>query len=207
MAHQLNLPPANTSSLVTRLRFMFSKWPRLVAEYKPAFGTVFADFLTNYTHWGYSDLDVVLGHVNRFVERSELLDHHIVTYSFGDADAVYLRGQWTVHQNTRQVNAIWKGCKHLSHGLQNELQQKVLWARRMEAMGRSSSSCKAKLPRIGGKKAAVPKATKRTRSVEEEPPQQLAPIEVDRLARIARNQAQLAALGAPCSSNCRARTA
>ena len=27
---------------------MFQKWPRLVAEYKPAFGAVFAQYLVNY---------------------------------------------------------------------------------------------------------------------------------------------------------------
>ena len=44
----------------------------------------------------------------RFVERSELRDHQIVTYSFGDTEAVYLRGQWTMHQNV--VKALsWHG--------------------------------------------------------------------------------------------------
>ena len=136
MAQQLNLPPANTSSLVTRLRFMFQKWPRLVAEYKPAFGSIFSHYLQNYTHWGYSDLDILLGDVSRFVSRKELTDHHIVTYSFGDADALYLRGQWTVHQNLPNVNTIWKGCEHLGAGLMREVAQKVAWVRRNEAAGR-----------------------------------------------------------------------
>merc|ERR1719359_1093987 len=34
LAQQLGLPAANTTTLVSRLRFMFRKWPRLVAEYK-----------------------------------------------------------------------------------------------------------------------------------------------------------------------------
>ena len=136
MGSKLKLPEANTTVLANRLRFMFAKWPRLVAEYKPAFGTVFADFLTNYTHWGYSDLDVILGHLPRFVERSELMEHHIVTYSFGDAEAVYLRGQWTIHQNLPNVNSIWMGCEHLGKGLEAEIYQKVAWVRRNEAAGR-----------------------------------------------------------------------
>ena len=41
-------------------------------------------YLVNYTHWGYSDLDIVLGQLPRFIERSELRDFHMVTYSFGD---------------------------------------------------------------------------------------------------------------------------
>ena len=121
----LDLPAANATDVTARLRYvlrfrtrappfperapsiygryMFRKWPRLVAEYKPAYGTIFAEWLVNYTHWAYSDFDVVLGHLPRFMERNELVDHHIVTYSHGDTDAVYLRGQWTVHQNVPQV--------------------------------------------------------------------------------------------------------
>ena len=63
MGEKLRLGGANITALATRMRFMFSKWPRLVAEYKPAFGSVFRAFLQNYTHWGYSDLDIVLGDV------------------------------------------------------------------------------------------------------------------------------------------------
>ena len=30
-----------------------------MAEYKPAFGSIFARYLKKYTHWGYCDLDMV----------------------------------------------------------------------------------------------------------------------------------------------------
>lgn len=81
---------------------------------------------------------MVFGDMPRFIERSELVEHHIVSYSFGDADALYLRGQWTVHQNLPNVNAIWMGCDHLGRGLQSEILQKVAWVRRNEAAGRTS---------------------------------------------------------------------
>lgn len=78
----------------------------------------------------------MLGNLPRFVTRSELTDHHIVTYSFGDQEALYLRGQWTVHQNLPNVNAIWQGCEHLSVGLEQEVAAKIAWVRRNEAAGR-----------------------------------------------------------------------
>ena len=31
----------NASLLIRSMRFMLEKWPRLVAEYKPAFGSIF----------------------------------------------------------------------------------------------------------------------------------------------------------------------
>ena len=49
----------NASLLIRSMRFMLEKWPRLVAEYKPAFGSIFEQYIAEYTHWGYCDLDMV----------------------------------------------------------------------------------------------------------------------------------------------------
>ncbi|KAL1520353.1 hypothetical protein AB1Y20_021943 [Prymnesium parvum] len=138
LSQVLELPSPNASLVALRMRFIIQKWPRLVAEYKPAFGSVFDAYLSNYTHWGYSDLDIVCGQLPRFIERSELSDFHVVTYSFGDNEGIYLRGQWTVHKNIPFVNEIWMGCKHLARGLQNELYQKIVWAKHMESQGKKS---------------------------------------------------------------------
>ena len=51
LSEHLQLPAANASALGAALRFMLQRWPRLVAEYKPAFGTIFKRLLENYTHW------------------------------------------------------------------------------------------------------------------------------------------------------------
>ena len=125
LGERLGLPLRNATTLLRSLRLLFDKWPRLIAEYKPTFGTVFEDFLGDYSHWGYADLDMVLGNLPLFMERAELESEDIVTYSFGDMEALYLRGQWTVHRNRPAINAIWKSCAHLSSGLENELQAKV----------------------------------------------------------------------------------
>ena len=53
----------NATVLLRSLRLLFEKWPRLVAEYKPTFGSVFEDFLSGYSHWGYCDLDMVIGNL------------------------------------------------------------------------------------------------------------------------------------------------
>ena len=54
----------------------------------------------------YCDLDMVVGNLPLFVSRAELEQHDIVTYSYGDQEALYLRGQWTVHRNADEVNLI-----------------------------------------------------------------------------------------------------
>ena len=46
------------------LKRLFERWPRLIAEYKPAYGRFFSDYLLGYSHWGYCDLDMVVGAPN-----------------------------------------------------------------------------------------------------------------------------------------------
>ena len=45
----------------------------------------------------------MLGNLPFFVEAEELSSYDIVSYGFDDLDALYLRGQWTVHRNDAQV--------------------------------------------------------------------------------------------------------
>ena len=135
LGEALDLPVRNASVVMKAMRFMFEKWPRLVAEYKPTFGSVFAHYLKAYTHWGYCDLDMVIGNLPVFLEREELQKHDIVSYTFGDQEAIYLRGQWTIHRNEARVSTVWKECPHLGEQLQKELLLKVAWVRRMESRG------------------------------------------------------------------------
>lgn len=82
LGEALELPIRNASVVIKAMRFMFEKWPRLVAEYKPAFGSIFARYLKKYTHWGYCDLDMVLGNLPLFLEHDELFDNDVVSSTF-----------------------------------------------------------------------------------------------------------------------------
>ena len=65
MGEELGMPVRNASLLIRSMRFMLEKWPRLVAEYKPAFGSVFEQYIgSEYTHWGY------------WCDRRPTTDHH-----------------------------------------------------------------------------------------------------------------------------------
>jgi hypothetical protein len=85
-------------------------------EFKPAYGHIFKDYLpaSTYSHWGYSDLDTVFGDVHSWITPDELADFDVVTYSHGDQDSVYLRGQFTFHKNTEFASNLWRPCKYLS---------------------------------------------------------------------------------------------
>jgi len=103
------------SQLITRLSHQIINLPYILVEYKPAFGHIFSSYLKEYTHWGYSDLDVVYGDISRWIDVDEWYNYDIVTYGFGDQDKLYLRGQFTFHRNDyKYINQLWRHCKYLS---------------------------------------------------------------------------------------------
>ena len=42
-------------------------------------GTVFSSFLENYSHWSYTDIDLVMGDLPLFLDAEELTEYDIVT--------------------------------------------------------------------------------------------------------------------------------
>ena len=90
--------------------------PYVLVEFKPAFGHIFEQYLEGYSHWGYADLDMLIGDLERWITPDELEDFDIVTYGFGDQNRLYLRGQFTFHKNDKEtINQLWRGCDYLSH--------------------------------------------------------------------------------------------
>eukprot|EP00934_Nitzschia_sp_Nitz4_P001734 Nitzschia sp. Nitz4//scaffold31_size150131//139101//141896//NITZ4_002854-RA/size150131-processed-gene-0.147-mRNA-1//-1//CDS//3329547737//1734//frame0 len=90
------------------------KYPYVLVEFKPALGHIFSEYLSQYSHWGYSDLDILFGDLERWITPDELKDFDIVTYGFGDQDRIYLRGQFTFHRNNDKINQLWRKCDYLS---------------------------------------------------------------------------------------------
>ncbi|CAM9704783.1 unnamed protein product, partial [Ectocarpus fasciculatus] len=90
--------------------------PYFIVEFKPAFGWLFREYLTEYSHWAFGDLDVLFGDMRRgWLEPTELQDFDIITFSFGDQYRAYLRGQLTIHKNKVDVNRVWRRCSHLTN--------------------------------------------------------------------------------------------
>jgi len=88
-----SISAAHATELTRLLTAQFSKHPYTLVEYKPAYGHIFHDYISEYSHWGYSDFDVVFGDLKAWISAEELEDYDIVTYSHGDQGSVYLRGQ------------------------------------------------------------------------------------------------------------------
>ena len=103
---------------------------------KPTHGVVFAEYLASYSHWSYTDIDMLIGDLPLFVELEELTRYDIFTYHFGDVFRLYLRGQFAAHRNTREINMLWAECPHLGDGLARELEAKHEIVRRLAAEGK-----------------------------------------------------------------------
>jgi len=102
------------STLIRIIERHISLYPYVLVEFKAAMGHIFADYLQSYSHWGYSDLDILFGDMPRWITPDELTNYDIVTYGYGDQDRLYLRGQFTIHKNTPKINQLWRGCDFLS---------------------------------------------------------------------------------------------
>lgn len=87
----------------------------LMVEFKPAFGFIFSDFLTSYTHWAYADIDQLLGRMHPLINAELLNNYDIYTSSFGDNFRMYMRGQLTIHRNTHVPTNLFWGCVHFSN--------------------------------------------------------------------------------------------
>jgi hypothetical protein len=112
-------------SLIKIIGNLLHSYPYLLVEYKPALGHIFQEYIDSkyYTHWGYSDLDILFGDLPRWITAEELEEFDIVTYGFGDQGRFYLRGQFTIHKNQPDtINQLWRGCKYLSQMHQRFLQ-------------------------------------------------------------------------------------
>ena len=58
----------STPRLVQLFQLAFREFAYIVTEYKPTHGTVFEDYLTAYTHWSYTDIDMLIGDLPMHIE-------------------------------------------------------------------------------------------------------------------------------------------
>ena len=137
IAKALNIDePELAQRLVSLFQLAFREFAYIVTEYKPTHGTVFASYLSSYSHWSYTDIDMLIGDLPLHVELDELANYDIFTYHFGDAFRLYLRGQFAAHRNEDWINRLWAQCPHLGAGLVRELESKAHIVRRLAAEGK-----------------------------------------------------------------------
>jgi hypothetical protein len=87
--------------------------PRKMADYRPLFGDLFEDLISSpcwhYTHWAWTDLDVIYGNLLAFTSLNVSVD--IQPLYFIDPEAWVeptTSGQFTLFQNRRLINRLWE---------------------------------------------------------------------------------------------------
>ncbi|MCY7279023.1 MAG: hypothetical protein LH702_36125, partial [Phormidesmis sp. CAN_BIN44] len=78
-------------------------WGYKIAEFKPAFGVIFEDYLKDYDFWGYCDLDIILGKVSHFITEEILETYDVIT-----ASEIQLVGHFTLFRNNDTVNNLFR---------------------------------------------------------------------------------------------------
>lgn len=93
----------------------FGSWPYALVEFKPCLANLFEDYIMNFSHWGYADIDLVPGNLDAFITSEILERFDIYTSSFGDQQRLYLRGQLTILRNNQIITRLWHRCTRLYH--------------------------------------------------------------------------------------------
>lgn len=71
--------------------------PYRICDFRPMFGLIFAEELSNYDFWGYCDLDLVFGKINNFVNKDKLTKY----------DAIFNGGHFTLIRNVQKMNTLF----------------------------------------------------------------------------------------------------
>lgn len=69
-----------------------------LCDYKTAYGDIFKDEITAYDYWGYCDIDVIWGNLEKFIQEYKLLDY----------DKASDTGHFTLYRNTEELRELYK---------------------------------------------------------------------------------------------------
>lgn len=89
-----NISDSTRTELYTVVSDIIVHSPRYLVEVKPMTGSLFNDALKPYSHWSYTDPDIIWSNLADWVERNDLNTYDIVTLSKNmDAGRLFIRGQ------------------------------------------------------------------------------------------------------------------
>ncbi len=71
--------------------------PKKLCDYKPAYGYIFSEYLSEYKFWGYCDLDLIFGDLDSFIS-IDMLEKY---------DKLYNLGHLTIYRNTEEINTLF----------------------------------------------------------------------------------------------------
>lgn len=72
--------------------------PYKLCDFKPAYGEVFSDYLTDYDFWGHCDVDILWGNIRKFLTCDVLKSNN----------RIYSHGHCCLYRNDKDINAWYR---------------------------------------------------------------------------------------------------
>jgi hypothetical protein len=92
------------------------KHPYLLCDYKPMYGAIFTEEIKDYEYWGYSDIDLIYGNLQKFI--LPYLSEGYDSISFRDE---IQSGSLSFFKNTETVNYLFKLEPYYLEAAKNDL--------------------------------------------------------------------------------------
>jgi hypothetical protein len=80
--------------------------PYKLCDFRPAYGCIFSDYISDYDFWGFGDIDVIYGNIQKFITE-ELL----ASYDFISVRSDYVTGFFSLVRNTETMNTFFMRSK------------------------------------------------------------------------------------------------
>lgn len=105
----------NIKSMIDLVSKVIEKVPRYMVEIKPMSGSLFSNYLKEYSHWSYTDADILWGNLDDWLNIEDLISYDIITVAkIHDAGRLFMRGQLALHKNIDKTNLLWKRLEYFS---------------------------------------------------------------------------------------------
>lgn len=88
---------------------MLEDHPRQLTVYRPLYASAFEDYISNYSHWAWGDIDTLLGDIVHLVSGKDLRTFDIISFTRG-VGHIYLQGQLTILVNRPCVKDAWRNA-------------------------------------------------------------------------------------------------
>ncbi len=79
------------------------KYPYKLCDLKPAFGLIFSDYIQGYKFWGYGDIDLIYGNINKFLPFNSISNYDIISNH-----NEFVPGHLCLLKNIELVNNLFK---------------------------------------------------------------------------------------------------
>lgn len=89
--------------------------PRYLIEVKPISGILFKEWLIPYSHWTYTDPDIIWGNLTDWIEVKDMVNFDVLTVAkIFDSARLFIRGQFALHKNIDRINNIWRNLTYFT---------------------------------------------------------------------------------------------